>query len=263
MVISAYAQLPDGRYPHPAQRAALAMLASERLSAIPGVEAIGIAESLRRKVERRPESSSIRVEGRPPYEGQPTGGMVIVREVSASYFSMLGIPVRKGRLFVEGDKQDVVLSERMAARMFPVENPIGRRLVLSSEATVEVIGVVGDVRNGGADGQLRSGIYLNNNRQRARQYVLLRADTRVMPFVRETVRELDPRLTVQLETLDERVRSMRARPRFQSMLLGGFALAGLLLSAIGLYGVVSLLTGAGRARSVSGWRWARRRAISA
>jgi ABC-type antimicrobial peptide transport system permease subunit len=62
-----------------------------------------------------------------------------------------------------------------------------------------------------------------------------------MPFVREAFRELDPRLTVQLETLEERVRTMRARPLFQSTLLGGFALAGLLLAAIGLYGVVSLL----------------------
>lgn len=63
-----------------------------------------------------------------------------------------------------------------------------------------------------------------------------------MPFVREAFRELDPRLRVQLETLDERVRSLHARPRFQSMLLGSFAVAGLLLAAIELYAIVSLLT---------------------
>ena len=242
-LFSAYAQLPDARYPQPAQRAAFWKSLSERLSVVPGVTAIGIAQSLPPQGRAQGRIfSSIRVEGRPQHQGQPTGGMVIVREVSESYFSMLGIPLRKGRLLVEGEKQSVVLSERMAARMFPGENPIGHRLILTGEATVEVIGIVADVRNGGLTSSSDPEIYLMNNREGARgQYVLLRADTRVMPFVRETFRELDPRLTVQLETLEERVQSMRARPRFQSMLLGGFAVAGLLLAAIGLYGVVSLL----------------------
>src|SRR5438128_1704592 len=126
-LFSAYAQLPGGRYPQPAQRAAFWKSLSERLTALPGVEAIGI---------------------------------------------------------------------------------------------------VGDVRNGGLTMSSDPEIYLLSNRERPRQYVLLRADTRVMPFVREAFRELDPRLTIQFETLDERVRNMRARPRFQSMLLGGFAVAG-------------------------------------
>src|SRR5206468_1690878 len=97
-------------------------------------------------------------------------------------------------------------------------------------------------RNGGLTASSDPEIYILSNRERARQYVLLRADIRVMPLVRELFRELDPRLTVQLETLDDRVRKMRARPRFQSMLFGGFAAAGLLLAAIGLYGVMALLT---------------------
>ncbi len=240
---SAYAQLPGNRYPHPAQRAAFWKSLSERLAAVPGVEAIGITDSL--PPEGRAQGrifSSIHVEGRPRHEGGPTGGMVVVRQVSTSYFRILGIPVRKGRLFTEGENQTVVLSERMAARMFPGETALGRHLVLSEEATLEVTGVVADVRNGGLTASSDPEIYLPSNRERPRQYVLLRADTRVMPFVREAFRELDPRLTVQFETLDDRVRHMRARPRFQSMLLGGFAVAGLILAAIGLYGVMALLT---------------------
>jgi hypothetical protein len=168
--------------------------------------------------------------------------MVTVREVSASYFPMLGIPVRQGRLFVEGEKQAIVLSERMAARMYPGEAALGRRILLTGETTLEVTGIVGDVRNGGLTASSDPEIYLRSNRERPRQYILLRADPRVMPFVREAFREFDPRLTVQLETLDDRVRKMRARPQFQSMLLGGFAAAGLLLAAIGLYGVMALFT---------------------
>jgi predicted permease len=242
-LFSAYAELPGARYPQPAQRAAFWKSLSERLAAVPGVEAIGIAASLPPEGRRQGRIfSSIYVEGRPRHEGRPTGGMVTVREVSPSYFPMLRIPVRKGRLFVEGEKQAIVLSEQMAARMFPGEPALGRRLVLSGEATLEVIGIVGDVRNAGLTASSEPEIYILSNREHARQYVLLRADTRVMAFVRDAFRELDPRLTVQLETLDDRVRHMRARPRFQSMLLGGFAATGLLLAAIGLYGVMSLLT---------------------
>lgn len=208
-----------------------------------GVEAIGIADSLPPQGRAQARVfSSIHVEGLPRPEGRPIGGMVTVRQVSASYFPMLGIPVRKGRLFAEGENQAILLSERMAARMFPGESALGRRLVLSGEATLEVTGIVGDVRNGGLTANSDPEIYLLSNREGPRQYVLLRADARVMPFVREAFRELDPRLTVQFETLDERVRNMRARPRFQSMLLGGFAVAGLVLAAIGLYGVMALLT---------------------
>jgi hypothetical protein len=168
--------------------------------------------------------------------------MVTVREVSPSYFQMLRIPVRKGRLFAEGEKQAIVLSEQMAARMFPGETAVGRRLVLSGEATLEVTGIVGDVRNAGLTMSSDPEIYILSNREQPWQYLLLRADTRVMPYVREAFRELDPRLTVKLETLDDRVRHMRTRPQFQSMLLGGFAASGLLLATIGLYGVMALLT---------------------
>jgi predicted permease len=242
-LLSAYAQLPGARYPQPAQSAAFWKSLAERLTALPGVEAIGIADSLPPQGRAQGRIfSSIHVDGRPRHEGRPTGRMVTVREVSASYFPMLRIPVRKGRLFVEGEKQAIVLSERMAARMFPGETALGRHVVLSGEATLEVTGIVGDVRNGGLTTSSDPEIYLLSNRERPRQYVLLRADTRVIPFVREAFRELDPRLTIQFETLDERVRNMRARPRFQSMLLGGFAVAGLVLAAVGLYGVTALFT---------------------
>ena len=103
-------------------------------------------------------------------------------------------------------------------------------------------GIVGDVRNSGLMASSNPEIYILSNREQPRQYLVLRADTRVMPYVREAFRELDPRLTVQFETLDERVRHMWVQPRFQSMLLGGFAASGLLLAAIGLYGVMALLT---------------------
>lgn len=67
------------------------------------------------------------------------------------------------------------------------------------------------------------------------------ANPAIAPAIREEFRRLDPRLTVQIDTLDQRVGKLQSRPRFQTLLLGGFALSGLLLAAIGLYGVVALL----------------------
>ncbi len=242
-LISAQAQLPDGRYGGPESRAAFWKGLTERVAALPGVAAVGLADSLppQERAQMR-IFSSIHVAGQPRQQGRPTGGMVIVRQVSPSYFGLLKIPVRQGRVFADGEEQTVVLSERMAARMFPGENPVGRKIVLTGEATVEVTGVVREVRNGGLTEPSVPEIYLPSKRDRSREYVLLRADTRVMPLVREAFRQADPRLTVELATLDERVRSMRTRPQFQSMLLVGFALAGLVLAAIGLYGVMALLT---------------------
>ncbi|HYI94289.1 MAG TPA: ABC transporter permease [Bryobacteraceae bacterium] len=242
-LFSAYAQLPAARYPQPSQRAQFWKSLSERLAGVPGVEAIGIADSLPPEGRAQGRSfSSIHVEDRSPDESRPTGGVVTVRTVSPSYFRMLRIPIRRGRVFVEGEKQAIVLSEGMAALLFPGESALGRRIVLSGEATLEVTGIVADVRNSGLAATSNPEIYILSNRESARQYVLLQADNRVMPFVREAFRELDPRLTVELETLVDRVGHMRTRPRFQSMLLGGFAAAGVLLAGIGLYGVMALLT---------------------
>lgn len=150
------------------------------------------------------------------------------------------IPLRQGRWFEEGE-DGLVLSEQMAARLFPGQNAVGRHVVLSGEKTLEVKGVAGNVRNGGLTANSDPEIYLLSGRGQLRQYILVRGDGRAMPFVRGAVAEVDPRLLVQMETLEERVRTMRARPLFQSTLLGGFAIAGLLLAAIGLYGVVALL----------------------
>ncbi|MBY0504548.1 MAG: ADOP family duplicated permease [Bryobacteraceae bacterium] len=248
-LLSVYARVPEARYPHPAQRASFWRSVMERLKSTPGVAAIGMADSL--PPQGRTQSrvaSSISVPGRPKptgpaamQSGRVSGG-VVVRHVSPSYFPMLAIPLRQGRVFTEGEDRAIILSERMAARMFPGENAVGQHLTLAGEGDFAITAVVGDVRNGGLVANSDPEIYRASSGERPGQYILLRADSRVVPFVREAFRTLDPRLTLQFQTLDERVREMRARPGFQSMLLSGFAVAGLGLAAIGLYGVMALLT---------------------
>jgi len=238
-VFTAYAQLPSARYPDPPSRAAFWRQVEERVAAAPGVQLLALSGSM--PPEGRTEStifSRITVEGRPQLSGQQTGGMVIVRRVTPPYFQILGIPMRKGRALADSDKNAVILSERLAARL----KLTGQRIGFFAEPPRDVIGIAGDVRNAGLRLDPDPEMYTLTNREQRRMFFVVRGNPAAMPFVRAVFRELDPRLIVEVESLDARVSNMRVRPRFQSILLGGFAMAGLLLAAIGLYGVIALLT---------------------
>ena len=238
-IFTAYTQLPSARYPDAASRAAFWRQVEERIAAAPGVQQMALSESM--PPEGRAEStifSRITVEGRPQQQGQATGGMVIVRRVTPAYFQILGIPMRSGRALTDADQNAVVLSERLAARL----KLSGERIGFFAEPMHDVIGVAGDVRNAGLRLDSDPEMYTLTNRQQRRMFFVVRGSPAAMPFVRGIFQELDPRLIVELETLDDRVDKTRTRPRFQSMLLAGFAMSGLLLAAIGLYGVMALLT---------------------
>jgi len=238
-VFTAYTQLPSARYPDPASRAAFWRTVEERVAAAPGVQMSAMSESM--PPEGRAEStifSRIEVEGRPQRGSQATGGMVIVRRVTPAYFQILGIPMRSGRAFTKTEPNTVVLSERLAARL----NLSGQRIGFFAEPMHEVIGVAADVRNAGLRLDSDPEMYTLTKFEQRRQFVVVRGSPAAIPFVRNIFQELDPRLIVEIETLDDRVSKLRTRPRFQSLLLAGFALSGLLLAAIGLYGVMALLT---------------------
>jgi predicted permease len=238
-VFTAFAQLPGARYPDAASRATFWRQVEERVAAAPGVEKMALSESM--PPEGRAEStifSRIAIEGRPQQSGQATGGTVIVRRVTPAYFQILGIPMRTGRALTDSDTNAVVLSERLAARL----KLSGERIGFFAEPMHDVIGAAGEVRNAGLRVDSDPEMYTLTKREQRRMFVVVRGSPSAMPFVRGIFQELDPRLIVELETLDDRVGRLRTRPRFQSMLLAGFAVSGLLLSAIGLYGVMALLT---------------------
>ncbi|MBM3783221.1 MAG: FtsX-like permease family protein [Acidobacteria bacterium] len=242
-----HAQLPRARYgaedaPHQFWTRAEAALA-----ALPGVQRVAIADSLPPLSRQMAVIfSMLKIDGVSRYRGQQTGGMVAVRFVTPNYFSMLQIPVRKGRGFTEADRRDganvMLISESLAARLFPGGDPVGHRVRTSDgEPECEVVGVVAGVRNAGLTEPSDPEAYMLSSGRRSFS-ALIEADSRTIPFAREVFRTLDPRLVVEVESLDERVGKHRERPRFRTLLLGGFAVTGLLLAAIGLYGVIALLT---------------------
>jgi predicted permease len=246
-------------YPDLVQRWNFFERLESRLQGMPGE--IAITDSVPLGPSHFTLFTTIAVEGRPRPE-QGTGGTVVWRIVTPGYFNALNIPILRGRDFVEEDRgpgnSSVIISKALAERMFPHEDPLGRRIQPNfTPPWFTVIGVAGDVKNNtlvsapdpeyyfvrkhAADYGLGNRVPENGERAAS---VVLRSSLQqraVFDWVRNEIAALDPALPVQLETMELRVGKLEQQPRFNALLLGLFAGTGLLLSMIGLYGVISFL----------------------
>jgi len=232
-----------------------------RLQSIPGVTAFVISDSLPPLGGARGRPfATIEVEGQPRLR-EGTGGMVAWRYVTPGYFATLGIPIVRGRGFDGSDRapnvNSVVLSESLARKMFPAGNALGHRIKLDDWC--EVVGIAADVRNLGPLQQSEPEYYVlrkpmpdghfNNQNpsagwRGAKVAIRTTVDTRVMSeWVKREFAALDPSLPVTIGSMSGRVSTMTERPRFNAVLLSLFASMGVLLAAIGLYGVMAFLVG--------------------
>lgn len=241
------------RYSDRAQQLQFFEALEERLRQVPGVQAVAVADAV--PPEGRMMTtiySTLQVEGRPANMGSPTGGMVVHRQVTPDYFSILGIQTVQGRAFTEQDRQGpedaVLISQSLSRRLFPNQNPIGQRMRAFDGPYRLILGVVADVKNAGLTGKDDPEYYELRRHHpssgRAFSYVLIHstaASAALAPVVRAEVHALDPRLPVETFPLAQKVSALTARPRFQSALFGSFAVVGLALAAIGLYGVLAFL----------------------
>ena len=250
------------RYAKDAGQLALFRRLEERLQGLPGVTAAAISDSLPPMGGTRGRPlSTIEVEGRPQIP-EGTGGMVAWRYITPEYFAAMGIPLRRGRGFTEADRgpqvYSVVVSETLARLLFGSEDPLGRHIQRGPKGEwFTVVGVVADARNAGL--QQRAGpeyyfvrksvpdlTWANQEpplgwRGASAVVRTALAPEQAAPAVRAVFAELDPTLPVEISTLRERVAEGSGRPRFQATLLGGFAVVGVLLAAIGLGGVMAFL----------------------
>jgi putative ABC transport system permease protein len=192
------------------------------------------------------------VEGREePPEGE--GPSLLVGVATPGYFEAMGIPLRRGRLFEPTDQPDglpvALLSEAAAARHFPGEDPIGRRIVMhwtpaGSAVQGVVVGIVGDVRHDGLRTASDASVYFPLAQVPFRYMAMVvrtAGDPQMITrAVTAAVHEVDPRLAVsELQPLSRVVAASVATDRFVTALLAAFSIIALLLAAIGIFGVIS------------------------
>ena len=259
-VVAMSLELPETRYAGDAEMAAYHDQTLERFRAIPGVSEVGVTASV--PLGGGFPNGQVGVEGGP----NPTA-MGIYQVASAGYFQALNIPLLSGRLFDDRDDASVedvaIVSESFAALAWPGEDAIGKRMngggmdnYSNPDVTDEaewyhrnrwatVIGVVGDLRQRSLTSGAEPTYYFHYKQrpQRARfGAVLVRGITSepsLVASLRASARGSDPMVPVEFALLDVILAQSVADRRFTLMVLGVFAGLALLLSALGIYGVVS------------------------
>ena len=223
----------------------------ERLKRIPAGGFFALSDSIPPRGSMGRPYSNLRIAGHPPVARD--GGMVEFRRVTPGYFRALGIPILAGRAFTEGERASgqspLILSATLARRLFGNESPLGQQIDLDvSGHWCTVVGVAADIKNNGLTDPSDPEYYrlrMHNSQEVGLSAVAvfrtsLDPDT-LARWVRREFSALDSSMPVTVETLEQRVDRFRERPRFVAALVGLFAGFGLLLAAVGLYGVLSFL----------------------
>jgi putative ABC transport system permease protein len=243
--------LPPSRYAQHARRAEFYDRVLDRLAQEPGVESAGFTTSV--PLEWRGGTSTIAVEGRTREAGHAYDANH--RQISAGYFETVGMPLRHGRFFRRGDDAQaplvVIVNEALARQYWAGENPVGRRLAIDPGDSPQwrtVVGVVGDVRQMGLDVPARPEIYIPY-RQIATQPWFTPRDlvvrtagdpTLSVDAITRAVHAIDPALAISnIRPLDEVLDEEVAARRAGTTLLISFAAFALILSVVGLYGVIA------------------------
>ncbi len=219
----------------------------ERLRALPGVLAAGAATAFPQDPAGSSCSGCLEIEGLPLREGKQwvTGVMVATPE----FLRAAGITIQRGRFFTTADGKQApmvaVINQALARRDFRDENPIGRHVKWGTPGWATVIGVVGNVKGFGVAGDPMPTIYFPNSQGDWGNGVQVLVRTAVPPLslagaVRREMRSWNKRMIIgEFDTLDNMLSESVAVPRFYMMLVAGFALMALLVSAVGVYGTVN------------------------
>jgi len=214
-----------------------------RLRALPGVTTVAVSTVL--PLAGAGPMLDFAVDGAPP-PPPDVNQEIAVASVTPEYFRAIGAPLKRGRLFSTLDHDQAppvaLINEAAVRRWFPDQDPIGRRVL--SGGPHEVVGVVGDVLQRNPGQPAIPQLFLPYAQRTSRTVrIVIRAEGDPLTLaaaVREQVRALDPNLPLaNVIPLDEMVARSVARPRFYTSLLTLFAAVALLLSATGIFGVMS------------------------
>jgi putative ABC transport system permease protein len=249
-VLFAFLNLSPPKYPGGNERVALLEQLRERIKHLPGVRSISLTSTA-------PFiggfGSSFEIKGR-NLSSNEVELFAILTTVTPDYFETMGIPLLQGRIFAETDDKNskgvAIINEAFARRFFPNENPLGQSISHNtnrdkdSPAEFEVVGVIGNVRGAALNKEPEPEIYMAY-RQSPWTFgqLVIRTEQNAMGLadaVRREIRRLDSNQTVaNPNTLENLISDSITPQRFNLVLLSIFAGTGLLLTLVGIYGVIS------------------------
>jgi predicted permease len=234
------------------QRYAFYQQLLQRLSALPGVQSASAGWPL--PMSPNHAGISFNIAGRPVAKGdEPSESLGVAMP---GYFETMRIPLVAGRLFGQQDgvkgAPTILINQAFARKYFPAENPLGKHLQVGVGDGVfdhpvrEIVGVVGDIRQGGLTTNLDPQFYLPYAQAVITDpYLTIRTagdPLALQDALRGAVRAMDKSAPVyQVSTLEDYVSKSAAQPRFQTFLLTSFAGIALILAAVGLYGLLSYM----------------------
>lgn len=255
-VITAGLPVSDKRFPNPDDLNAYLRQVVANVQNIPGVREVALTSAL--PMQGWGYGMPFQIAGKPIVD-RANRKPCFFKMVSPSYFTALGMTLKKGRGLSERDRKGsppvTVINETMARKYFPHEDPIGKRILiqeivpgktaLGPEIGWEVVGVVKDEKVGNLDDrQDNPGVYVSNEQSPVFfQALIVRAaldPTRLQQNITQAVHRVNKDQALSdIKTLEQIKTESMASNRLNSIMLGGFAIVALLLSAIGIYGVIS------------------------
>jgi putative ABC transport system permease protein len=241
--------LAQSQYPAREKQRAFYEHLLEKVRQVPGVKSVSVVFPL---PLAEPVAFPVSVDGRPdPPQGR---GGAYFRAIGPDYFETMEIPLIRGRTFTEQDRpgslEVAIINQSMAKRLWPNENPIGQRITIfdrvheNETASREIVGVVGDVKHAGLSQPSNSEMYVPF-RQSPFLWMSLVVRTSIEPgslsqAITTQVRAVDTDVpTAHVRTMEQMLSRSVAPQRFNSILLSAFAGLALLLTAVGIGGVVS------------------------
>ena len=242
--------LPENAYSDPAKRNSFFQTALRGVSSLPGVSGAALTSNLpASSVDNR--KTLFTIQGRPTLQASEAPAADL-QTISGDYFSVLRIPLIAGRFFTEADNAAAarvgIISRTMAIRFWPASDPLGQRFKLgaadSAEPWTTVVGVVGDARQNWWNPATFPVIYqpyLQSTRSYFRFVLRSASDsTGNASAARAAISQVDPEIPItELKTLETEVQDSIAIVHLMGVLMAIFGSVALLLSSIGVYGILS------------------------